>query len=143
MFLLDTNCFVYYLNNSQAEFCDWFDTLDDCEVYVSSLVLFELLIGYYIKNNKRVINIILQMAENYNLLNYDADDAILTARNKALLRAKGVQNDSLDIHIASQAINKQLTLVTFNHKDFKPIQGLKVKSFTFQQELPKKTWSFG
>jgi tRNA(fMet)-specific endonuclease VapC len=134
MFLIDTNCFIYYLNNSQAEFCDWFDSLDNSEIYVSSLVIFELLTGYYIKNNKKMINVIMQMTENFNVVNYDINDAVLSAKNKAELRQRGVQNDSMDIHIASQAINNKLTLVTFNHKDFKVIEGLKVKGFVFKNK---------
>ncbi len=133
MYLLDTNCFIYYLNNSQSEFCDWFELLDDTEVYLSSLVLFELLTGYNIRKNKKMINLVLQMAQNYNLISYEADDAILTAESKALLIAKGRSNDSLDVHIASQAINNQLTLVTFNNKDFAAIERLKIKSFVFKQ----------
>jgi len=131
MFLLDTNCFIYYFNNSQSEFCEWFESLDNSEIYISSLVIFELLTGYYTKNNQKMINVIIQMTDNYNIVNYDINDAILSAKNKAQLRQRGVQNNSLDIHIASQAINNQLTLVTFNNKDFKVIEGVNIKSFVF------------
>jgi tRNA(fMet)-specific endonuclease VapC len=134
MFLPDTNCFIYYLNNSQSEFCQWFESLDNSEIYISSLVVFELLTGYYTKKNQKMINVIMQMTENYNVVNYDINDAILSATNKVKLRQRGVQNDSLDIHIATQAINNQLTLVTFNNKDFKVIEGVQIKSFIFQDE---------
>jgi tRNA(fMet)-specific endonuclease VapC len=134
MFLLDTNCFIYYFNNSQVEFCQWFDSLDDSEIYISNLVIFELLTGYYTKNNRKMISIIMHMTQNYNVINYDINDAVLSAKNKAWLRQKGIQNDSLDIHIASQAINNQLTLVTFNNKDFEVIEDVKVKSFIFQKQ---------
>lgn len=133
MFLLDSNCFIYIFDNQQSHFIEWFETLKDEEIALSSFVIFELEFGYIIKQNKKVLQIIEQMKQIYKIINYSAKDASLTAYNKAIMQRKGMQIDSLDLHIASQAINNYLTLITFNKKDFKNIPDLKAKYFIYQR----------
>ena len=134
MYLLDTNCFIYSINDTQQEFCNWSDSLDNSEIFLSNLVFFELLTGYYDRNNKKIVNLLFEISNNLNTIEYTFDDAILSAKIKSQLKKSGIQNKSLDYHIASQAINNSLTLVTFNAKDFNSIKGLKIKSFNFVRE---------
>ena len=132
MYLLDTNCFIYYLNNLQPQFCEWFESLDNSEIYLSNLVLFELLTGYYTKGNQKIVRLLMEMTDNSNVLDYTLEDAILSAKTKSNLRAVGFQNNSLDWHIASQAINNSLILTTFNKKKIEMLPNLKIQSFDFQ-----------
>lgn len=130
-YLIDTNCFIYMLKGYGLEFVEWFDTLENEQIYLSNLVIFELLQGFLIKKNYKALRAIDCMIDDYNIVEFSLSDAIESAKTSANLRPKGIQCDSLDLHIASQAINNGLTLVTFNTKDFVNYEYLELKSFVF------------
>lgn len=136
-YLIDTNCLIYYYNDKQQHFCDWLDKLNESQIYISNLVVFELLSGFYTLNSHKGALFVERLCEIYQLAeNYSLAQATLSAMNQVELRKLGVQINSLDLHIASQAIDRNLTLVTFNQKDFEPLKqfGLKLKCFEFEAE---------
>lgn len=133
MYLIDANCFIYHNKDLQPHFSDWLEKIHDRDIYLSSLVYLEIVQGYLFRNNQKLLRVAKGMWENYNSLNYTPEDAFLTAKIKTELFKKSIQNETYDLLIAAQAINNNLSLVTFNKKDFLNIPNLKAKYFTYQR----------
>lgn len=111
--LLDTS-FLIELEKGNKKTKEFLDSFEE-EFYISSLTLFEFLIGrFYIK---KPINI-----PEYLLLNLEKDDCILAAKIMAKLVRKGIFVDKIDTLLCAQAFRNNMKIVTFD-EDF-----LKIKS---------------
>ncbi|BAB66159.1 type II toxin-antitoxin system VapC family toxin [Sulfurisphaera tokodaii] len=101
--LLESSAIIEYLKgNKKAK-----EILDKAEdFYVSSLSAYEILLGK-INENK-----ILDFLSAFKILSITLKDSLIASRIYKRLRDKGMLIGSFDILIASQAINRDLTLVT-------------------------------
>jgi tRNA(fMet)-specific endonuclease VapC len=130
-YLIDTNCLIYHFFKPQIDFENWFATLDNSQIVLCDFMIFELYYGLMLRSNQKVIKFLFKILSELNCYQYTTNDAILSANNKIKLKIQGKQLHSLDLHISSIAINNDLTLVTFNTKDYIDIPNLKTKNFSY------------
>jgi predicted nucleic acid-binding protein len=137
MTLIDTNCLIYFFYGRSDAFSNWFVNLEAKDIFVSNLTIFELLKGFHFVGSKKGVQFVNDIAKNYNILDFTFKDACEAGKIYDQLKKSGNRNDSLDVLIASQAINHKLTLTTFNYKDFEKIDKLKLKKFDFENIAKK------
>jgi tRNA(fMet)-specific endonuclease VapC len=132
-YLIDTNCLIYLFNNKSEEFKDWYTTLDDEQIVMSNLVIYEIAYGIMNRKSKKNLLKIKLLIDTYKVIDFTLNDALLSAKNRNLMLKDGINLSSFDLHIASQALNNNLTVATFNVKDFIDIPNLKVLPFYFKK----------
>jgi tRNA(fMet)-specific endonuclease VapC len=130
-YLIDTNCFIYLFNNKSEEFSEWYSSLQDEQIVISNLVIYEIAYGIMNRNSKKNLLKIKLLIDTYETIDFTLNDALLSAKNRHLLLKDGVNLSSFDLHIASQALNNDLMVATYNVKDFVDIPNLKLKPFYF------------
>jgi tRNA(fMet)-specific endonuclease VapC len=130
-YLLDTNACIAIINGNPPIVRPRLDRAlnSGAEVYVSSIVLFELWYGVAKSarpetNAKRLE---LFFSGPIALVPFDGADAQSAGLIRAELGAAGTPIGSYDVLIAGQALRRKLTLVTANEREF-----LRVKSLACQ-----------
>ena len=91
---------------------------------VSEITLAEILTGAYKGGYERHAHEIAFLHDNFTIIPIGSSIDIY-ARLRASLEQQGLSVDSLDLLIASSAINGKMTLVTHNSRHFARIPGLK------------------
>jgi tRNA(fMet)-specific endonuclease VapC len=130
-YLIDTNCFIYLFNNKSEEFSEWYSSLQDEQIVISNLVIYEIAYGIMNRNSKKNLLKIKLLIDTYETIDFTLNDALLSAKNRHLMLKDGINLSSFDLHIASQALNNDLMVATYNVKDFIDIPNLKLKPFYF------------
>ncbi len=126
-YLLDTNTFIVYANQSNSEVSKQLFAQPPNEVFICDIVKYELYYGAY-KSTRTTENLEIADAlfEEFVSLPFDGDAARVCGMIRADLQAKGTPIGVYDIQIAAIAIINDLTLVTNNTKEFKRVVGLKI-----------------
>ena len=132
-YLIDTNCFIYLFNNKSEEFSNWYSNLDDEQIVISNLVIYEIAYGIMNRNSKKNLLKIKLLIDTYKTIDFTLNDALLSAKNRHLMLKDGINLSSFDLHIASQALNNDLIVATYNVKDFVDIPNLKLQPFYFNK----------
>lgn len=123
-YLLDTDIIINFLR-TQNEIDENFLYPKG---YISIITYIEL--GYgFIKNNQHIddLNIMLNIL-NIEVLNLNIEITNTFNTHKIKLEKKGIKIEDFDLLIASTAIYYDYTLVTYNLKHFKRVEGLKISS---------------
>lgn len=131
MYLLDTNICIYAIKRKPQKVLDMIQTKSKDGLYISSLSIAELEFG--VQHSKQVEKnriALLKFLSLFNVLCFDDSDALDYGRIKAALRKKGNVIGPIDMLLAAQAINKDLTFVTNNVKEFKRVEGLKIEDWS-------------
>ena len=116
-FLLDSNVFIYFLNDDLTEEGNLLFEQAIASGGAYSLISRLEVLGYPLSSAKRQdAEEILQLFQELPI-----DDAII---NKAIALRSSIRIKSIDALIASTALLHQLPLITRNIKDFQPIAGL-------------------
>lgn len=128
-YLLDTNACVALINRTSDAVRSRLQNAirGDAEIYVSSIVMFELWYGIA-KSQRQAENtqrLEAFLAGPLVLLPLDDEDARVAGLIRADLQASGTPIGAYDLLIAGQAIARQLTLVTANVSEFSRVKGLK------------------
>jgi tRNA(fMet)-specific endonuclease VapC len=127
-YLLDTNACIALLNGAPAAVRSRFEKAirEHLEVYVSSIVTFELWYGIAKSARVEMNTQRLEMffSSQVIALPFDSEDARAAASIRAALEAAGKPIGSYDYLIAGQATARQLTLVTANVSEFSRVKGL-------------------
>jgi tRNA(fMet)-specific endonuclease VapC len=63
-------------------------------------------------------------------LNFEGSDAIEYGRIKTELRKRGQIIGQIDLLLAAQAVNREMTLVTNNMKEFQRVRGLNIEDWS-------------
>lgn len=135
MYLLDTNVCVSLMRNDNPHLSEWFACCDRNELFLSSIVVAELTYGVaksrYQKQNRQAL------LEFYTLvpsvIDFSSADAETFGLIRAYLEEKGMPIGLLDLQIASQALDRDLTVVTHNVSEFSRIPGLKIVDWAIPQ----------
>ncbi len=129
-YLLDTNICIYIINKRPESVYKKFKKVNLENICISSITDFELRYGVE-KSQKLEKNF--QILEEFlgylNILPFDTSDSIIAAAIRNRLEKKGKMIGPYDILIASQAISRDLVLVTNNEKEFKRIKELKIENW--------------
>ena len=96
------------------------------EVFVSSIVVFELWFGVFrssrVRFNSDRLEAFLQAP--FTILPFEDEDARAAGVINASLRASGEPIGSYDVLLAGHAVSRGLTLVTANASEFSRVKGL-------------------
>lgn len=127
-FLLDTNICIALINGSSEKVRRRLQrTLASRgEVFVSSIVVFELWFGVFRSSRVRLNSDRLEafLKAPLTILPFEDEDARAAGVIHATLRASGRPIGSYDVLLAGHAVNRSLTLVTANASEFSRVKGL-------------------
>jgi tRNA(fMet)-specific endonuclease VapC len=100
-------------------------------IYISSLTVAEL--EYGVENSSRVEGnriALLKFISLFDVLKYDASDAIRYGKLRASLRKAGKMIGPIDMLLGSQALSKDLIFVTNNVDESSRIEGLIIEDWS-------------
>jgi len=131
MYLLDTNICIYIINNRSQNARNVFASKPPFSIALSSVTLAELEYGVAKSQNQARNRLALaSFAAPFAILPFDDSDAEIFGWVRAELEKKGQTIGPYDLQIASQAISRDLILVTHNVKEFARVQGLQIEDWT-------------
>jgi predicted nucleic acid-binding protein len=122
--VVDTNIFIEFLRAKDKTKTVLFQIPDDEQIYISSVTLYELLMGAYTTNKVNDIKI---LTEDIPVLPFNEDVASKAAEIYHQLRQKNKMIDFRDIFIAATCIVNNLPIKTINKKHYDRIIGLSVE----------------
>ena len=129
MFLLDTDTCIYALKQDRDVLGQLLSKTRD-EVFVSVITEGELRTGAAKSSSPAKT---LRLVENFlrplTILEFTTQDAIAYAQVRARLERAGTPIGPLDTLIASQAVARQLTLVSNNEREFRRVSGLHLENW--------------
>ena len=129
-YLLDTNAWVDYLNQRYPGVAERVRSANPDELALSAVALAELRYGadksqHPARNHARIDVI----AREVPLIDFDAAAAAAFGRLRSLLERQDEPIGSYDMLIASQAISRDLVLITDNVSEFRRIRNLKLENW--------------
>jgi tRNA(fMet)-specific endonuclease VapC len=131
MYLLDTNICIFAINKMSPKLLAKLKSQARRGIYVSSLTVAELEFG--VQNSQRPENnrlALLRFLSIFDILNFDSCDAVDYGHLKVKLKRKGQIIGPIDMLLAAQALNKNMTFVTNNVSEFARIDELKIEDWT-------------
>ncbi|MGI5172767.1 type II toxin-antitoxin system VapC family toxin [Treponema sp. OMZ 840] len=134
MYLLDTNICIFLKNRKSPQVLENLKNRIHNGIYISSITVAELQFGVYnsafVEKNKISL---LQFLVLFHILNFDDNDTEQFGKIRSELKKRGEIIGSYDMLIASQALSKNLILVTNNTGEFSRIKNLKTEDWTQAQ----------
>jgi tRNA(fMet)-specific endonuclease VapC len=129
-YLLDTNICIYIIKNKPRKVINKFLEHKPGDISISCITIAELNYGIEKSGrpdtNKIALNEFLQPLVRIDYLHSDAETY---GRIRTNLEKKGTPIGAMDLLIASQAISRDMVLVTNNEREFKRIKGLKIENW--------------
>ncbi|BDA80258.1 twitching motility protein PilT [Leptospira kobayashii] len=129
-YLLDTNICIYIINKRPEAVLKKFKKISLDNIFISSITEFELRYGVE-KSQRHEQN--LRILEDFlgylNIISFDGNDSNVAANVRTRLEKKGEVIGPYDLLIASQAISRELILVTNNEKEFKRIKEIQLENW--------------
>jgi tRNA(fMet)-specific endonuclease VapC len=98
------------------------------DVAISAVVAHELYYGAY-KSQRAARNVALIDSLQFEVVEFDQDDARQAGEIRALLALRGAPIRPYDVLIAGQAKARRLTLVTRNTSEFARVQDLRIEDW--------------
>lgn len=128
MYLLDTNVCISFMRNDNQNLKNRLMSLNKDDCFLSSVTIAELVYGvaksrYQEQNRQNLVRFYTVIPK---VLDFTSEDAEAFGVVRAYLEKEGTPIGLLDLQIASQALTRNLTVVTHNTSEFFRIPGLKV-----------------
>lgn len=133
--LLDANAVIAMLNDAGSVVAQRARQHKPRDVGMSSIVAHELYYGAF-KSQRVERNVALVDALQFEVVEFDHEDAREAGAIRALLATRGTPIGPYDILIAGQAKARGLTLVTRNTSEFRRVKGLRVEDW--ERARPRK-----
>lgn len=127
MFLLDTNVVIAALRGNAGVLARLHERTP-AEMAVSSIVAHELYHGAF-RGNRVEANLALVDALQFEVLEFDREDARRAGEIRAILEAVGTTIEPYDVLIAGQALSRGLILVTRNTREFAHVTDLRIEDW--------------
>jgi predicted nucleic acid-binding protein len=121
--VVDTNIFIDYLRAKDKKDTELFKIPDDNEICISSITLYELLMG---ATNEKKLKDVQLLTEGLNVLPFDEDISIRASHIYHQLRKSNKIIEFRDIFIAATCLVYNLPIKTSNKNHFQRIEGLKI-----------------
>ena len=130
MYLLDTNCCVYFLKDRYPLLTERFLACDPSDLAISSITVFELEYGAEKSSwgDKTRENLAMFLAP-FTILPFNANDAITAGRIRGILEKKGEPIGPYDTLIAAQGLSRDLTVITHNTGEFDRVPDLRTEDW--------------
>ncbi len=129
-YLLDTNICIYIIKKKPEKVRNRFKLQKPGDISVSCITIAELNYGIEKSNrpdsNKIALKEFLQPLIVLDFTQYDAESY---GKIRVDLEKRGLPIGAMDLLIASQAVSRDLTLVTNNESEFKRIKNLKIENW--------------
>ncbi len=122
-YLLDTNAVIKLLNDGNSSIAQRTRVHQPTEICISSIVAHELFYGAF-KSKGTAHNVALVDSLQFEVLEFDKEDARHAGEIRASLASKGKPIGPYDILIAGQAKARNIILITHNIKEFSRIENL-------------------
>ena len=130
MYLLDTNICIYAMKNKYPTVLQKLLLVPPQEIYLSSITVGELEYGAsksrWSEKNRHAFTAFLSA---FSVLPFTYHDAIRFGRLRAQLALKGTPIGYYDVMIAAQGIERNLTVVTHNTKEFQRVEGITLEDW--------------
>ena len=131
-YLFDTNICIYLINQKIEYLIDRVEEYGIENIGISSLTIAELEYGIAKsssphKEENRIA--LLEFLLPFKFIDFNQNDAYEYGRFRQDLQSKGRIIGNMDILIGSQAVSRELILVTNNEKEFKRIEGLEIENW--------------
>ncbi|MDO9227754.1 MAG: type II toxin-antitoxin system VapC family toxin [Pseudomonadota bacterium] len=127
-YLLDTNTVIALLNDKDSRPSRRIRQLTPAQVCISAIVAHELFYGAF-KSQRSERNLTLVDALQFEVLEFDREDARQAGAIRALLATKGTPIGPYDVLIAGQAKARDMILVTHNVQEFERVEGLSIEDW--------------
>ena len=131
-YLFDTNICIYLINKKFEYLIDRVEKCGIEKIGISSITIAELEYGiakssspYKEENRVALLGFLLP----FKFINFNQNDAYEYGRIRQNLQSKGKIIGNMDILIGSQAISRELILVTNNEKEFTRIENLEIENW--------------
>lgn len=130
IYLLDTNVCIKLLNNNNIAVTNKLRKHKPEEIYLSTIVQFELYYGAY-KSSKLEKNLVKleRFCSQFIILTFDEKSAKTAGKIRTELNKLGTPIGVYDLQIASIALANNLILVTHNIKEFSRIENLQYEDW--------------
>ena len=127
-YLLDANAVIALLNDTRSKTARRARRHKPGDVGISAIVAHELYYGAY-RSRRTASNVALVDALQFEVLEFDQEDARQAGEIRALLALRGTPIGPYDVLIAGQAKARRLTLVTHNTAEFARVQDLRIEDW--------------
>lgn len=127
-YLLDTNAVIALLNNKDSLLAQRVRSYQPMEICISSIIAHELYYGAF-KSQRSSHNVSLVDRLQFEVLEFDKEDARQAGQIRATLASKGTPIGPYDVLIAGQARARNLVLVTHNLEEFSRVHHLMVENW--------------
>ena len=124
-FLLDANVVIGLLNDVTSKLAQRARREKPADIAISAVVAHELFYGAF-KSKRATQNVALIDSLQFEVLEFDKEDARQAGEVRALLASRGPPIGPYDVLIAGQAKSRNLILVTNNTDEFGRVPGLRV-----------------
>jgi tRNA(fMet)-specific endonuclease VapC len=128
LYLLDTNAIIALLNRRISPLAQRVRANRPTDIGISSIVFHELFYGAF-KSQRTGQNVALVDNLQFEVLDFDKEDARQAGEIRAALAAKGTPIGPYDVLIAGQALARNLVLITHNTEEFGRVPGLCVEDW--------------
>jgi tRNA(fMet)-specific endonuclease VapC len=127
-YLLDANAVIALLNDAKSKTARRARRHKPGDVGISAIVAHELYYGAY-KSQRIARNVALVDSLQFEVLEFDQEDARQAGEIRALLALRGSPIGPYDVLIAGQAKARKLTLVTRNTAEFARVHDLRIEDW--------------
>lgn len=129
-YLLDTNICIYVIKKKPEIVIGHFKENKTGDIAISSITVAELYYGIE-KSSKPEINKIAlaEFLQPLVVIDYTQKDAESYGIIRTELEKKGTPIGAMDLLIASQALSRELILVTNNVGEFRRVRGIKLENW--------------
>jgi tRNA(fMet)-specific endonuclease VapC len=124
-FLLDTNVVIALLNDATSKLARRARREKPADIAISALAAHELFYGAF-KSRRATQNVALIDSLQFEVLEFDKEDARQAGEVRALLASRGTPIGPYDVLLAGQARSRNLILVTNNTDEFARVPGLRL-----------------
>jgi tRNA(fMet)-specific endonuclease VapC len=124
-FLLDANVVIGLLNDATSKLARRARRERPADITISAIVAHELFYGAF-KSQRATQNVASIDSLQFEVLEFDKEDARQAGEVRALLAARGTPIGPYDVLIAGQAKSRNLILVTNNTDEFGRVPGLRL-----------------
>ncbi len=130
-YLLDTDICIYLIKKKPASVINKLTQIDNQEVALSSVSLFELEFGVENSHQHEKSSQALKyfIASFPSILSFDRSAATHAAKIRSDLKRKGKPIGPYDLLIAGIALSNDLILVSNNIREFQRVDGLKLDNW--------------
>ena len=127
-YLLDTNAVIALTNQTQPNLSRRVRQLNTDDIAISAIVMHEIYFGSY-RSRRRAQNLALADALQFDIVEFNKDDAQQAGEIRAFLAAQGNPIGPYDVLIAGQAVARNAALVTRNTREFARVPRLRVENW--------------